>query len=257
MRTTNPFVLAAAASAILCSALADAYEFQLDGSGSPQRVEGTVQYAVNQSGSRDLDYQKLLPAIHAAFATWTSASEGRLSFEDVGPTPLGPPAENDARLGVPITISWEESRWDYQGDDQAVTILVEDPDSHVIVRADIVFNGVTHHWAVLDDGQHHPGADDVQNTLTHEIGHLVGFGHVTDPTSTMLPSTYPGDLARRTLDDQDAAGIQALYAATPTAQEQGAGCSTGAGSVSNAAAWLLVLLVLRRRARLPSERCAL
>lgn len=57
-----------------------------------------------------------------------------------------------------MTISWEMGQWGYQGDDQAVTLVVEDPDSHVILRADIVLDGVTHHWANLSDGQPHPGA---------------------------------------------------------------------------------------------------
>ncbi|HUB07907.1 MAG TPA: matrixin family metalloprotease [Myxococcales bacterium] len=235
------------AVAALCCPAARAYELQLDASGSPQRVEGTVQYAVNQGGSRDLTYAQILPAVHAAFASWTAAGGGRLAFQDVGPTQLGPPGPDDARLGIPVTISWEQTAWDYDGDDQAVAILVEDPDSHVIVRADIVFNDVTHHWAVLDDGQPHPGADDVQNTLTHEIGHLLGFGHTPDPTSTMLPSTYPGDLARRTIDAQDVAGIEALYAATPSSEEQAEGCATGPGAPSQALLLLLASILVGRR----------
>ncbi len=239
-------LLAAGITAALCALTADAYEFQLDQGGSPQRVEGTVQYSLNQQGSRDVPYAQLLPAVHAAFATWQDASGGRLSFQDVGPTQLGPPGPDEARLGIPVTISWEEDEWDYEGDDQAVAILIEDPDTHVIVRADIVFNGVTHHWAILADGQPHPGADDVQNTLTHEIGHLVGFGHTQDRTSTMLPSTFPGDVAGRLLDTQDVAGIAALYAEAAS-QEQAAGCSTKPGGPSSALGLLLLAGLLRRR----------
>ncbi len=226
-----------------------AYQFQLDQSGASQRVSGDVPYVVD-ANSPDITYSQVLPAIHAAFAAWSTASQGRLTFSDLGATQLGPPADGETRFSVPVTISWELGQWRYQGDDQAVTIRIEDPDTHVIARADIVFNGVTHHWADLADGLPHPGADDVQNTLTHEIGHLVGFAHPTDPTSTMYPSTYPGDLSRQTLDPQDVTGIDALYAATPTVAQQGAGCSTSGGGSGRALALLLALgLLLRRRSR--------
>lgn len=233
---------------LCCAALdAGAYELTLDASGSPQRFEGTVQWAVNQDASRDVGYAAVLPAIQRAFDGWQNAAPGRLAFQNVGPTSLGPPAPGEARLGAPVTLSWEEKAWNYVGDDQAVTILVEDPETHVILRADIVFNGVTHHWADLSDGMPHPGCDDVQNTLTHEIGHLLGFGHVTDEQSTMYPSTYPGDLARRLLDAQDVAGIDALYAANPSTAEQNAGCSTAPGRSSGAVGLLLALAALLGR----------
>jgi len=223
-----------------------AYELELDETGSPQRVSGDVGYALN-ANSPDMTYAQVIPAIHAAFATWATASQGRLSFSDQGTTELGPPAAGEARLGVPVTISWEQNQWTYQGDDQAVTIIVEDPDTHVILRADIVFNGVTHQWANLSDGQPHPGCDDVQNTLTHEIGHMVGFAHPTDTTSTMWPATHPGDLELRNLDASDVTGIDTLYAALPTAQEQASGCATGAGASESSLALLLAVALFTRR----------
>ncbi len=241
------FMLAAALPFLASSALA--YELNLDASDSPQRVSGDVAYVID-ANSPDMTFAQAQPAIDAAFASWAEASQGRLAFADQGPTQLGPPASGDARLGVPVTISWALNEWSYEGDDQAVTILVEDPDSHVILRADIVLNGVTHHWANLTDGQSHPGADDLQNTMTHEIGHLVGFAHTADPTSTMHPGTHPGDLTLRTLDAGDVAGIDALYAAVPTVQELAAGCATGAGTESSLTLLLgLALLIRRRRAR--------
>ncbi|MHB1843944.1 MAG: matrixin family metalloprotease [Deltaproteobacteria bacterium] len=230
----------------LLAASAQAYVLQPDASGADQRIAGPMSYAVSQAGSRDLSYDQIVPAVDAAFAAWQAASNGKLAFQDVGPTSLGPPSAGETRLGVPIVVSFERAQWSFEGDDQAVTILEEDPDSHEILRADIVVNDVTHHWAILSDGAPHPGADDLQNTLSHEVGHLVGLGHTTDVAAVMYPSTHPGDLSKRTLSPDDVAGLTALYADAPTAAEQGAGCSTGVGPAP-LLGLLLVLLALRRQ----------
>ncbi|MBM4381350.1 MAG: hypothetical protein FJ086_18930 [Deltaproteobacteria bacterium] len=94
---------------------------------------------------------------------------------------------------------------------------------------------------------------DVQNTLTHELGHLVGFDHVEDPESTMAATAPPGELNKRLIDPGTGAGFCVAYPAgqpTPpcrgpamariTAQSRGtAGCSAaGTGGV----AWLLACL---------------
>ena len=43
-------------------------------------------------------------------------------------------------------------------------------------------------------------AYDVQNTVTHELGHVVGLDHSPDPGSTMYASAPLGEISKRTLD---------------------------------------------------------
>ncbi len=240
---TRPLVLAL----LTClAASAQAYVLQPDPSGATQRVGGPLSYQVSRQGSRDLEYGQIVPAVDLAFAAWQAASNGKLAFQNAGPTDLGPPEDGETRIGVPVVVSFERESWSFEGDDQAVTILEEDPDNHEIVRADIVLNDVTHHWAILGDGAPHPGCDDLQNTLSHEVGHLVGLGHSSLGSAVMFAATHPGEISKRTLTGDDVAGIDALYAGAPSAAEAGAGCSTGAGP---AASWLVLLglAVLRRR----------
>lgn len=54
-------------------------------------------------------------------------------------------------------------------------------------------------------------ATDVQNTLTHEIGHVVGLDHVTAPGSTMEASAPPGETQKRILDPGTARGFCHTY----------------------------------------------
>lgn len=95
-------------------------------------------------------------------------------------------------------------------------------------------------------GQGDCGFMDLQNTVTHEAGHFIGLGHVAESqvSSTMNPNTSPGDVAKRTLSQDDVEGVCAIY---PRSSSDGGGCgSAGAGgglSLLLAAA----ALALRRR----------
>jgi Matrixin len=95
---------------------------------------------------------------------------------------------------------------------------------------------------------------DVQNTVTHETGHLVGFAHTPDSTSTMYAYSSPLDFAKRTLSPDDVAGLCAVYPAggpTSTCVQHKGGCASGgegAGlSVLLAALAPLLARVRRRR----------
>lgn len=117
-------------------------------------------------------------------------------------------------------------------------------------------------------------ATDVQNTLTHEIGHLFGFDHVDDERSTMAATSDVGDLQKRAIDRGTADGFCLTYPrgqpATPCDElaqlrrkviaknvgtgglGQALGCSA-AGGVELAALALLAGL-FRRGRRSPAPR---
>ncbi|KAH7532770.1 hypothetical protein FEM48_Zijuj04G0057300 [Ziziphus jujuba var. spinosa] len=56
-----------------------------------------------------------------------------------------------------------------------------------------------------------PGQIDIVWVTMHEIGHLLGLAHSSDPNAVMFAQVTPG-VARRALTPDDIAGIQALYA---------------------------------------------
>ncbi|MET0404238.1 MAG: myxosortase-dependent metalloprotease, MXAN_2677/MXAN_2678 family [Cystobacter sp.] len=53
---------------------------------------------------------------------------------------------------------------------------------------------------------------DVQNTMTHELGHVVGLDHVPEqPGSTMEPAALPGETHKRIIDAGSVAGFCDTY----------------------------------------------
>jgi hypothetical protein len=102
---------------------------------------------------------------------------------------------------------------------------------------------------------------DLQATVTHEVGHVIGLRHVCDPGAggpdaglppcnasheaiTMNPSTGVGDIEKRTLHPDDVAGVCAIY---PSGSSSSGGCGTGGGSGALAALLAATALARMRR----------
>ncbi|MCY1034431.1 matrixin family metalloprotease [Corallococcus sp. BB11-1] len=105
-------------------------------------------------------------------------------------------------------------------------------------------------------------AMDVQNTMTHEIGHVVGLDHVFSAGSTMEATASQGETSKRIIDAGSAAGFCAIYprGLPPTqcrvpedpglklvAEGKGSGCGATAGGPGVAALLLWATALLRRR----------
>nr|WP_242589368.1 myxosortase-dependent metalloprotease, MXAN_2677/MXAN_2678 family [Corallococcus macrosporus] len=54
-------------------------------------------------------------------------------------------------------------------------------------------------------------ATDVQNTMTHEIGHVIGLDHVFSTGSTMEATASQGETSKRVIDAGSAAGFCSTY----------------------------------------------
>lgn len=96
--------------------------------------------------------------------------------------------------------------WDHGAAVLALTSLTYDT-SGAIVDTDVEVNGATAPLSLVDAppctaGNITPScvAIDVQNTVTHELGHALGLDHSPDPASTMYASAPLGETSKRTLD---------------------------------------------------------
>lgn len=159
-------------------------------------------------------------------------------------------------------IVFREDSWpEAQGTETlALTTLVFRRQSGQILDADIDLNAVHHNWSTA--AMPATGFTDLENTLTHELGHLIGLAHVIDPAATMFESSPPRDIDKRTLSQDEVDAVCTIYplrGPTPGApdidgEDLTGSCAVG-GRQDRGSAPLLVMLAagitgwLRRQTR--------
>jgi hypothetical protein len=136
----------------------------------------------------------------------------------------------------------------------AITVITFDAHAREILDADIILNG-EHKFGIFDDGPEHdsPNVYDLQNVLTHELGHLLGLGEdYEDEYATMYAFSQPGETIKRDLEPVDIDSVVSLY--IEPIDNSSAGCGGATIAAQSSEAWLWTALgllgvgaVMRRR----------
>jgi hypothetical protein len=204
-------------------------------------------------------------AVEHAFDAWTgSAGLPALSFDVVSDSE----AVSSERDGVNRVVY---APIDVRGhrDDLALTLSYIDASTGEILEADIIVNSRQRFTLVeskTDPSDARPscvgaaqpsacGGFDLQNVVTHEVGHFFGLGEDRDDRfNTMFECTSRCETHKRDLATDDSAAIVSLYANAETT-EAVRGCALSSGrsphgltSIGGASLLLLGLLLRRRRA---------
>jgi hypothetical protein len=220
----------------------------------PLRWEHTncIKIQAHASGLSQIGDGSEFQAVRSAVESWQNAirSCSYMQLTMLSPSPavkLGynKQGENES------AILWIEKNWtrDEEHDDKALALTsvfyidhVGAPQDGILLDADIEING--EHFEFSTNKK--PGTHDLQNTLTHELGHVLGLDHpcypkgppsplptehtgqpippcslVTNPeikARTMYATTDPNVYDMQTPEADDILGICTLY---PKAQDPG------------------------------------
>lgn len=143
--------------------------------------------------------------VEAAFATWESDPSSAVTFVFMGATATTDRGVDDGRNVVvrstaPVVSDGTSAL--------AVTVRVASDDARTYRDTDIVldFSGGPR-WSTEGEAR----TQDLQTLMAHEVGHMLGLDHVSDPEQLMYPVLTPGRIDRRWLRWGDAIGLAALY----------------------------------------------
>jgi hypothetical protein len=270
-RRACPRLLAPMAALVLAAAMAvpstaSAYVRSRTTKGIPIAWPGSCAFVTPDSaGTPDLPNDTTFAVIMKAMANWQNAVGGQGYLKLVYETPM--PLE--AHLDGINTVKFRTDRWCHPDDDQqkdvcyskdaagiTTVFFVQDGSAHAgtILDADIELNDINFTFTVEPTTQvpipNRPFAD-LENTLTHELGHLQGLDHTcadasTPPqevddtgnpppscgslsslpadeqqkitTATMYNFAKPGEISKRMPQPDDVAGIANAY---PPANDPG------------------------------------
>ncbi|MEM7436926.1 MAG: matrixin family metalloprotease [Myxococcota bacterium] len=183
-----------------------------------------MSYAVDVRGSQSIEFDDALDAIDASFETWMDV------------TCDGQPIDLEvARLDEPVLC--QEAQFNERGPNVntvaflspfespdgipyapsafAVTIVWRFDDGE-IVDADMLINEDLGPYTVCPDAgcTGEPASNrsvDLQNIVTHEAGHFFGIAHSDVLDSTMYGQAPRGEVAKRTLDQDDIDALCTIY----------------------------------------------
>ena len=233
---------------------AAAYDLRHDASGAVVRWSRNVELVLDSRAALALKASRVEAAAREALSTLSSVTPALVVTLRVGaPRAIGYDVADPSKNQNDIVVLEE---WPYDESALAATVVTVNGKTHEIVDTDIAFNTSNNAFAVLEGGFDSRLVNDVQNTLTHELGHALGLMHNSgDASVVMYPSAPPGETSKRVLASDDREGLKALYAdstSATTAQVSSAegltpvGCTASAGEVSMLAL-LAVLVPLARR----------
>jgi hypothetical protein len=195
------------------------------------------------TGASVVDPSDFVAAASAAAATWSAPLADTsivITISSKAEPPTGAAFDHES------TISFRTSTWEAPAYPQtALALTTVWTSGGRIVETDTEINAVdpAFHWAVLPDD---PAVamlssdDDLQNALTHEMGHVLGLAHpctlgvppdppaldnlgqpelsCSDPAlpadvraTTMFPSSAPGNIGERRLSPDEVMALQDLY----------------------------------------------
>ena len=161
----------------------------------------------------------LIGATRRALQHWSNAADIQF-FETTSTIQTISPANTGDRVNL-ITVSADNAAVFGSSENPGLSRVFYDSGG-AIVEGDIALNP---NEPFSSDGT--LGTYDLESTLTHEIGHLLGLEHSAIIGATMQPRQPRNGLyglpafTQRTLSDDDVTGVRALY-----------GPRTGGGSIS-------------------------
>jgi hypothetical protein len=178
----------------------------------------SAQKVATESG---FSLEALQSEIDASFAAWDNNNVGcsYLTLSDGGMEDgLSFGFDNDGSEDNVITFvedGWLDLGPGHAQSAIALTSVFFDPETGVIVDADMEFNAEFFRPMIIGQSPADPFDErteaDLRNTITHEAGHFLGLAHTPVSDATMFAVAEPGESKKQSLAQDDLDGVCAIY----------------------------------------------
>ena len=189
--------------------------------------QSCIPYFLNERGSDDVDLASLERAVLDSFDAWGANACTGLQLVYGGLTPTDGVGYQTSGANANVVVFREgSSDWIHPRDVIALTTVtyckrIGGQCTYIgqILDADIEMNGAFVGFSISDN----PSLNrfDLQNSLTHEVGHLLGFDHncseaaqscsEQDRLATMYESAPAEEIQKRSLEPDDLDGVCNVY----------------------------------------------
>ena len=201
---------------------------------------GDITWHMGHGGTTDVPPQPLEQAIQASFAAWENRPDSSIRFRYDGEVQEHPGVQ-DFRSGITPAQNrygpWSQNRnvVVFQNENwpqalhgaRGITFALFHKCDGTLLQSDIIMNDTYTDWFTgpMPAGCEH--CFDVQNMVTHEVGHFIGIAHTDVPGATMNICDQPGASVAdcecnragmdcgRSLEADDLAALQTLYPLLP------------------------------------------
>ncbi len=177
--------------------------------------------SLSSMGSHDLSPNQVRGIFEASISAWENvlcdgAPTGLSAFvsSDINACTNANHFTNDRNVHAIIFVpsGWSTERM-HDPRAYAVTLVWHDRRSGEIWDVDMEINEQRGPYTVCPPSGCSPGVVDLQNVVTHEMGHYFGLAHTPDDRlATMWGSAEPNETFKRDLQPDDIEGICAVYA---------------------------------------------
>jgi MYXO-CTERM domain-containing protein len=216
-----------AAFAILFLSAPEAYAYRcsrtaIDAGPSLIWEQRRIEWLLDSELTSDLAGEEVIAAVQASFAAWNEpeCSDLELVFGGLRDGLMAGAPRNGPQENAVLFVAG----WPYDPAVIALTTNAYDPQTGIVRDGDIEINDSGFTFVDATAGCTPTSKTmDLQNTITHEVGHLIGLDHPPSTPefeeATMFGSAPPCESQKRTLAQDDIDGLCAIYpAGQPTQQ---------------------------------------
>ncbi|MDX9721356.1 MAG: matrixin family metalloprotease [Myxococcota bacterium] len=164
---------------------------------------------LNEKGTASIPFEEIERVTRLSLETWSKVDCSHLQLIYAGQTNEDRVGYNEQAIDNANVLIFRDHDWPHASGALGLASVTFDRDTGEIVDTDIEFN--TRDFVFTSTTSMVLTRVDLQNTLTHELGHLVGLDHPPEKEATMYATAPDGETKKRSLHADDIDGICTIY----------------------------------------------